>query len=116
MPPGPGSGATAFVDQRAAGRPPAATRRAKYAAAITAVILMKNWIMSMTSTPHSPECAANTTFSDADDQQRLPALQAEQDAGDLAGGQVDRRHDHAVEEEPEVDRAEAAHDDAAFPE
>ncbi len=36
---------------------------AKYAAAITADILMKNWIMSITSTPHSPECAANTTFS-----------------------------------------------------
>ena len=35
---------------------------AKYAAAITAVILMKNWIMSMTSTPHSPEWAANTTL------------------------------------------------------
>ena len=36
---------------------------AKYAAAITAVILMKNWIMSMTSTPQSPECAANAAFS-----------------------------------------------------
>ena len=24
---------------------------------------MKNWIMSMTSTPHSPECVAKTTFS-----------------------------------------------------
>ena len=36
---------------------------AKYAAATTAVILMKNWIMSMTSTPHRPECAANATFS-----------------------------------------------------
>ena len=32
------------------------------AAANTAVILMKNWIMSMTSTPQSPECAAKTTF------------------------------------------------------
>ncbi len=29
---------------------------------MTAVILMKNWIMSMTSTPQRPECAANTTF------------------------------------------------------
>src|SRR5262245_2426631 len=36
---------------------------AKYAAAITADILMKNWIMSMTSTPQSPEYVANTTFS-----------------------------------------------------
>ena len=24
---------------------------------------MKNWNMSITSTPHSPECVANTTFS-----------------------------------------------------
>ena len=24
---------------------------------------MKNWIMSMTSTPQSPECAAKATFS-----------------------------------------------------
>ena len=30
---------------------------------MTAVILTKNWIMSMTSTPHKPEWAANTTFS-----------------------------------------------------
>ncbi len=36
---------------------------AKKAAAITAVILMKNWIISMTRTPHSPECAAKATFS-----------------------------------------------------
>ena len=36
---------------------------AKYAAAITAVIMMKNWIMSITSTPQSPECAAKATFS-----------------------------------------------------
>ena len=35
----------------------------KYAAAMTAVILMKNCTMSMTSTPQSPECAANTTLS-----------------------------------------------------
>ena len=34
----------------------------KYAAAITAVIMMKNCTMSMTSTPQSPECAANTTL------------------------------------------------------
>ena len=30
---------------------------------MTAVILMKNWTMSMTSTPHRPEWAAKTTFS-----------------------------------------------------
>ena len=32
------------------------------AAAKTAVILMKNWTISMTSTPQRPECAAKTTF------------------------------------------------------
>src|SRR5215510_1192120 len=36
---------------------------AKYAAAMTADILMKNWIMSMTRTPQSPEWAAKITFS-----------------------------------------------------
>jgi hypothetical protein len=36
---------------------------AKYAAAMTADILMMNWIMSMTSTPQRPECAAKATFS-----------------------------------------------------
>ena len=77
---------------------------------MTAVILMKNWIMSMTSTPHSPECAAKTTFRTPTTSERLPALEPEEDAGDLARGEVDRRHDHAVEEQPEVDRAEAAHD------
>ena len=35
----------------------------KYAAANTAVILMKNCTMSTTSTPHSPEWAAKTTLS-----------------------------------------------------
>ena len=37
--------------------------RAKYAAAVTAVILTKNCTMSMTSTPQRPECAANAAFS-----------------------------------------------------
>jgi hypothetical protein len=32
------------------------------AAAMTAVIFTKNCSMSITSTPHSPECAAKTTF------------------------------------------------------
>jgi len=36
---------------------------AKYAAAITADILMKNWTMSITSTPHKPEWAAKTQLS-----------------------------------------------------
>ena len=46
----------------------------------------------------------------ADERQRLPPRQPEEDAGDLAGGQVHGRHDHAVEEEPEIHRTEAAHD------
>ena len=58
----------------------------------------------MTSTPHSPECAANTTFSTPTNSSVCQRWQAEQDAGDLAGGQVHRGHDHAVEEQPQVDR------------
>ncbi len=42
-------------------RPPTA-RTAKKAAAMTAVIIMKNWIMSMMSTPQSPVTAAKTTL------------------------------------------------------
>ena len=76
---------------------------------MTAVILMKNWIMSMTSTPHSPECAANTTFSTPTAEQRLPALEAEEHRRDLARREVHRGHDHAVEEQPEVHRAKPAH-------
>ena len=45
----------------------------------------------------------------ADAEQRLPALQAEQHSRDLAGREIDRRHDHAVEEEAEIDGPEAAH-------
>ena len=44
----------------------------------------------------------------ANEQQRLPASQAEQDAGDLARRQVHRGHDHAIEKEPEINRAESA--------
>src|SRR4029453_11403913 len=40
----------------------------------------------------------------------LPAFEAEEDAGDLAGGQIDGRHDHAVEEKSEEHRAEAANE------
>ena len=38
------------------------------------------------------------------DQQRLPHRPAEHDVGDLGGGEVDRRHDEAVEEQAQVDR------------
>ena len=81
---------------------------------MTAVILMKNWIMSMTSTPQSPECAAKTTLSTPTTSSVCQRAQAEEDVGDLARGEVHGRHDHAVEEEPEVDRAEAAHDAGRF--
>src|SRR5512140_662675 len=47
---------------------------------------------------------------DADEEERLPAIEPEEDGGDLAGGQIDRGHDDAVEEEAEVDRAKAADD------
>ena len=43
--------------------PTCGTSTAKYAAAITADILMKNCTMSITSTPHSPDCVAKTTLS-----------------------------------------------------
>src|SRR5947209_20054870 len=42
----------------------------------------------------------------ADAEQRLPARDAEQYRRDLAGGKVDRAHDDAVEEQPEVDSPE----------
>src|ERR1022692_909122 len=87
---------------------------------MTAVILMKNWSISMTSTPQRPECAANTTFSrptaSSVCQRSKPnstaaifTVETEQHGGDLHGGEVDGGHDHAVEEETEIDGAEAAH-------
>ncbi len=59
FPSGDGRGAVSFATMTS--RPPTCLT-AKYAAAITAVILMMNWIMSMTSTPQRPEYAANTTL------------------------------------------------------
>ena len=47
-------------------------------------------------------------------EQRLPTVEAEQDRGDLDGGQIDGGHDHAVEEEAEIDGAEAAHGAGGF--
>ena len=88
----------------------------KYAAAMTAVILMKNWTMSMTSTPQRPECAAKTTLSTPQMRMVCQRRQAEEDVGDLARRQRHHPHDEAVEEEAEIDRAEAADDDAALPE
>ena len=41
---------------------PPTSRSEKYAAAKTAVILMKNCTISMTSTPQSPECEAKRTL------------------------------------------------------
>ena len=61
---------------------------------------------------HAPQARMRGEYhvEDAHAEERLPALEAEEDAGDLAGGQVDRRHDHAVEEKPQIHRAESAHD------
>ena len=50
-----------------------------------------------------------------DERQRLPASRAEQHAGDLAGRKIHRRHDHAVEQQAEVDRAKAADDRRGLP-
>ena len=41
---------------------PPTWRTANQAAAVTAVILMRNWIMSMTRTPQRPEYMAKTTL------------------------------------------------------
>ena len=71
---------------------------------------MKNWIMSMTSTPHSPECAAKTTFSTPTISSVCHRVEPEQNRRDLARGEVHRGHDHAVEEQAEVHRAEPADD------
>ncbi len=51
----------------------------------------------------------------ANEEKGLPPGQSEQDGGDLAGGQVDRGHDHAVEEEAQVDRPEAADEGRRLP-
>ena len=61
---------------------------------------------------HAPEprVRGKDHVEDADAEERLPPLEAEEDSRDLAGGQVDRRHDHAVEQQAEVDGAEAADD------
>ena len=47
----------------------------------------------------------NTTDDDG-----LPGRHAEEDVGDLAGSEGHHAHDEAVEEQPEVEGAEAAHD------
>ena len=61
---------------------------------------------------HAPQAGVGGEghVEQAHEQQRLPALEAEEDPRDLAGRQVDGGHDHAVEEEPQVDGAEPAHD------
>src|SRR6185295_9934435 len=65
---------------------------------------------------HAPETRVRRKYDvqDPDPEQRLPALEPEQDAADLARGEVDRRHDHAVEEQPQVDGAKAADDAGSF--
>jgi len=51
----------------------------------------------------------------AHQQQRLLHGPAKHDVGDLRRSEVYRRHDHAVEEQAEVDRAEAADERRGFP-
>ena len=63
----------------------------------------------MTSTPQSPECAAKTTFSSPTASSVCQRSRPNRMRRDLAGRQVDGGHDHAVEEQAQVDRAEAAH-------
>ena len=58
------SAGTFLKPERGAGALPSGLgARHAAAAAITAVILMKNWIMSMTRTPHSPLIVAKATLS-----------------------------------------------------
>ena len=68
----------------------------------------------MTSTPHRPGVRRKDDVQDADERERLPSIEAEQNAGNLARRQIHRRHDHAVEEQAEIHRAEAAHDRRGF--
>jgi hypothetical protein len=87
--------------------------RANHAAAMDPVMAMPNWMKSVTSTPQSPEVAAKKILKGADDQgggQRP----AEQDAGDLGGGEVHRGHDHAVEEQAEINGSETADEPGWF--
>ncbi len=60
---------------------------------------------------HAPEARVRRErdVEHADEGQRLPAREAEEHAGDLAGRQVHGGHDQAVEQQAEVDCAEAAH-------
>src|ERR1035441_3543821 len=55
-----------------------------------------------------------TQSESATRQQRLPPVEPEQHGGDLAGRQVHRRHDHAIEEQAQIDRAEPAHRGGGF--
>jgi len=50
----------------------------------------------------------------ADEHERLPSREAEQNAGNLAGRKIHRRHDHAVEEEAEIQRPKATNDGRGF--
>ena len=74
---------------------------------------MQNWIKSVTSTPHSPDTEAKKIVITA---QTTSVRSIGQPSSTLAifdGGEVHRRHDDAVEEQSEVDRAEAAQERGA---
>ena len=58
--------------------------------------------------PPEPRHRGEEDRDDRADHQRPPHRPAQHDVGDLGGGEVDRRHDDAVEQEAQVDRPEAA--------
>ncbi len=66
---------------------------------------------------HAPEAGVGREnhVEHAHQEQRLPAFEAEEDSRDLAGRQVHGGHDHAVEEQAEVNRPETADDACRLP-
>ena len=61
---------------------------------------------------HAPQARVRREddVQQAHEDERLPVVEAEEHVRDLDRGEVDRGHDHAVEEEAEIDRPEAAHE------
>ncbi len=65
---------------------------------------------------HAPQSGVRREHDvqQSDSEQRLPAVEAEEDGGDLYGRQIHGGHDHAVEEEAQVYGAESAHRRGGF--
>ena len=70
---------------------------------------MKNWIMSMTSTPHSPECAAKTTFSRPTASSVCQRSSPNSTAAILQAARFTVAMIMQLKKKAEVDGAEAAH-------